>query len=70
MPGYGIGTVSRVINNQPGVSDAVNISSIAIDDTLAAYDMTRYILGKGHRKICVIGGHCRQKRGYHTGKDT
>ncbi len=42
--------------------DAANISSIAIDDTLAAYDMTRYILGRGHRKICVIGGQVTEKQ--------
>ena len=39
-----------------------NISSIRIDDTAATYDMTRYLLEKGHRHIGVIGGQVSEKQ--------
>ena len=39
-------------------SQTNNISSVVIDDEQGGYDMTKYLLSKGHRKVGVIGGEC------------
>ena len=55
IPGVIITTGGEILAND-------NISSITIDDTAATYDMTRYILEKGHRHIGVIGGQVSEKQ--------
>ena len=37
-------------------SDSQQIPSVAIDDEKSAYEVTKYLLDMGHRKIGVIGG--------------
>ncbi len=55
IPGVIITTGGEILAND-------NISSITIDDTAATYDMTRYLLEKGHRHIGVIGGQVSEKQ--------
>ena len=55
IPGVIITTGGEILAND-------NISSITIDDTAATYDMTRYLLEKGHRRIGVIGGQVSEKQ--------
>lgn len=37
-------------------ADNKRVPSVAIDDSKSAYEMIRYLISKGHRKIGVIGG--------------
>lgn len=39
-----------------GYSGTEKVPSVVIDDETAAYDMTKYLLEMGHRKIGVLGG--------------
>lgn len=55
IPGVIITTSGESLGND-------NISSITIDDTAATYDMTKYLLEKGHRHIGVIGGQVSEKQ--------
>ena len=53
-----IGTLSDAAIDSVGVTSnfASKLPSVGIDDHRAAAEMTRYLLGLGHRRIGVIGG--------------
>src|SRR5215469_1407483 len=51
----GIATVGVATGRFPG-----DFSSVRVDDRAAAADMTRYLLGLGHRRIGFIKGHPNQ----------
>jgi LacI family transcriptional regulator len=51
----GVATVGVATGRFPG-----DFSSVRVDDRAAAADMTRYLLGLGHRRIGFIKGHPNQ----------
>lgn len=40
----------------PGNHDIRNVSSVCIDDNIAARSAAEYLLAKGHKKIAILGG--------------
>jgi len=52
----GIKVPCVLIANSPEDSSSQNLSSVSTDDETASYFCTEYLIKKGHRKICVIGG--------------
>lgn len=73
--GYAVGTVSRVLNNHPDVSEVdipcvmvtnpadsltfLNLSSVSIDDKEAARTVIRHLASLGHQNIGILGGEMK-----------
>ena len=54
----GYWVVPRIMaDDSPSPNEKLNVACVGIDDFKAAYEMTNYLIGLGHRRIGFVKGH-------------